>query len=218
MSLVAGKETFELNETDFVDAGAAAEHWRDWPASTISHHGRPCCDVAREWFLATDYSQLNAGSRLTGPRWVRHKYKWGPSRWPIHWCEAVREETLDCGALAALAHEVFAARGLVSLRAQFIQQFTEDATRQWCERWGCADVPVRWIRDDVIYHEGCAVVLGDRELKVWDASAGWWVSPKQFGGYGGLVAIRIFEPPAAHGTAYRLGAHAIAPNVLLKLE
>ena len=29
------------------------------------------------------------GDKLTGPRWMREHSKWGPSAWPIHWCEAV---------------------------------------------------------------------------------------------------------------------------------
>ena len=218
MSSAVGKGLIELNETDFVDAGGALEKWENWPASTISHHGEACCRVAREWVLSIDYAQLGGGSLLTGPRWIRHRYPWGPSRWPIHWCEAVRQKTLDCGALAALSYEVFTARGVKSFPAQFIQQYSEDATRDWCKRWEGEETAVGWIREDLIYHEGCAVVAGDGEIKVWDASAGWWVSPKQYGGYGGLLALRIFDAGAGPETSYRWGAHAITPNVWQKIE
>ena len=50
---------------------------------------------------------------------------------------------------------------------------------------------LRWIDNDLIYHEGCAIAVGDREIKVWDASAGWWVDPKTGDGYGSLLAIRV---------------------------
>ena len=218
MSLAVGKGLVEINERDFVDAGGALEKWRDWPHSAISHHGGDCCRVAREWVVAMDYAQLGGGSLLAGPRWIRHKYKWGPSRWPIHWCEAVRRKTLDCGALAALAHELFLARGVRSFPAQFVEQFTEDATRDWCSRWADEQTPSEWIREDLIYHEGCAVVTSGREIKVWDSTASWWVNTKQFGGYHGLLAIRIFDTQAEPGTVYRWGTHTIAPNVWQKIE
>ena len=218
MSLAEGKALIDISEADFVDAGAAVEKWRDFPASALSHHGRACCRVAREWVLGMDYSQLNAGNPLTGPRWLRHKYTWGPSAWPIHWCEAVRRKTLDCGALAALAHEVFSARGVRSFPAQLIQQFSEDATRQWYERWGGDRSSVHWIKEDLIYHEGCAVVVRGDEVKLWDASAGWWIDPNQAGGYGALLAVRITNAQTATPTSFTWGTRRIAANTWQKIE
>src|SRR6187551_3598246 len=88
------------------------EAWKGWQPSHISHHGSLCCEIAREWITSTDYSELNGDYVFTGPRWLRQRFKWGASTFPIYWCEAVRRSTLDCGALAALAHEVFKARGV----------------------------------------------------------------------------------------------------------
>ncbi len=218
MSSAVVKNLIEINEADFVDADGALKLWQDWPASTLSHHGAACCRVAREWVVATDYAQLGGESVLAGPRWIRHRYPWGPSRWPIHWCEAVRRKTLDCGALAALAHVVFLARGVRSFPAQFIEQFTEDAARDWQSRWADEETPSDWIKGDLIYHEGCAVVTAGQELKVWDPTASWWVNAKQFGGYHGVLAVRIFDAQAETGTAYRWGEHTILPNVWNKLE
>lgn len=227
MSLAVGRELAgsekpcgELSEIEaarIIDADGAMEHWGDWPASAVSHHGRACCDAARDWVLAMDYSLLNAGNPLMGPRWIRHRYSWGPSEWPIHWCEAVRRKTLDCGALASIAHEVFTARGVVSMPAQFIQQYSEDATIHWRAKWDADEVGVRWIRDALIYHEGCAVSVGGGEIKVWDASAGWWIDPRQSGGYGGLLALRVFAPLADAATTFKWGAHAVTPNVWQKI-
>ncbi|HEY0172346.1 MAG TPA: hypothetical protein VGB98_15095 [Pyrinomonadaceae bacterium] len=218
MSLAVGKGLIEIDERDFVDAAGALEKWRDWPASTISHHGEACCDIAREWVLSTDFAQLGGGSVLAGPRWLRQRYPWGPSSWPIHWCEAVRRKSLDCGALAALSHEVFLARGVKSFPAQFIEQFTEDATQDWNSRWSGEQTPAEWIREDLIYHEGCAVDTGAGEIKVWDSTAAWWVNAKQFGGYHGVLAVRIFDAHAGPDAVYRWGTHHIAPNTWHKLQ
>jgi hypothetical protein len=218
MSLVEGNELFEVNETDFVDASAVMEKWRHFPASVISHHGEACCRIAREWILSMDYSLLNAGNPLTGPRWLRSKYAWGPSRWPIHWCEAAREKTLDCGALAALAHEIFTARGVKSFPVQLIQQYSETAARQWYKGWGGgAETAVNWIEEDLIYHEGCAVITRDREIKIWDPTASWWVNPKQFGGYGGVLVLRIFDEQQSAPGGFNWGAHRLLPNQWQKI-
>ena len=216
MSLAEGK--IEFNETDFVDIGAAIQKWEHSPASTISHHGGQCCQIAREWVLSNDYSQLNAGDPLTGPRWVRQKYTWGASSWPIYWCEAVEQKKLDCGALAALTQEIFAARGVRSYHAQMIQQYTENSTRHWSRSWDCNDICVQWIKDDLIYHEGCAVVTRDNEFKLWDPSAGWWVNPRQFGGYGGLLALRVLAAPGTSPSELIWGVHRIIPNQWQKIE
>jgi len=217
MSLAEGK--IEFDETDFADTSAAMQKWQHFPASTISHHGGQCCQLAREWIISTDYSQLNAGNPLTGPRWIRQKYTWGPSTWPIHWCEAVEQNKLDCGALAALTQEVFAARGVKSYHAQFIQQYSEDATRQWAKSWNSGDAGVHWIKEDLIYHEGCAVLVRDNEVRLWDPSAGWWVNPKQSGGYGGLLALRIFVTPQVNlPTELIWGKQRIIPNQWQKIE
>ena len=225
MSLAVGKVLIkgliEVNETDFVDASAAMEKWQHFPTSVISHHGKACCRIAREWFLAMDYSLLNAGNPLTGPRWLRHKYKWGPSAWPIHWCEAVGQKTLDCGALAALAHEIFINRGVTSFPVQLIHQYSEDAARQWYAGWHGNEGSVHWIKEDLIYHEGCAVVVRDNEIKVWDSTASWWINPKQFGGYGGVVVLRVFAGSAGHNgssAALSWGTHRIVPNQWQKIE
>lgn len=218
MSLAEGNELIEINEADFLDAGTAIEKWQQFPASVISHHGEACCRIAREWVLSMDYSLLNAGEPLTGPRWLRQKYAWGASAWPIHWCEAAEQETLDCGALAALAHEIFVARGVTSFPAQLIQQYNEDAARHWYRGWNGDETSVHWIKEDLIYHEGCAVVMRGGGMRVWDPTASWWVNPKQFGGYGGVLALRVCAPQTSGHTGFTWGAHRIAANRWHKVE
>lgn len=219
MSLAEDRVLIRVDETDFIDINGAIEKWQDFPVSTLTHHGESCCTIAREWLFSMDYSQLAGGHLLTGPRWLRHKFKWGPSSWPMRWCEAVEQETLDCGAHASLANEVFNARGVRSYQAQFIQQFSEDATRQWCEKWGSDGASTHWVKEDLIYHEGCAVKFRDEEIRLWDPSAGWWVDPKQFGGYGGLLALKV-TAPCGESTpeTLRWGTHRITPNHWQKIE
>jgi hypothetical protein len=192
----------------------ASERWQHFPYSCFSHHGTACCEVAREWIVANDFAQLNGGDLKTGPRWLRQKYEWGPSSWPMHWCEVVERDVIDCGAHAALAHEAFAARGVTAFRAQFVQRYSADATAQWRKKWGDEEVSDHWLTDDAIYHEGNALLVGDDEVKLWDASAGWWINVRQAGGgYGSLVAVRIFaDGQWGGGDGFRWGEHRIKPN------
>ena len=209
----------KLDQRVSSDAVPAAEplpggRWQTFPHSAISHHGTACCNVAREWVIATDYSLLNGGDLTSGPRWLRERYKWGPSAWPIHWCELVEREVIDCGAHAALADAVFKARGLTAFHAQFIQRYSADATEQWGRKWQAEDVSCHWIDEDLIYHEGNALLVGEDEVKLWDGSAGWWLNPRQAGGgYGSVVAVRIFAGcQIGGGDGFRWGDRRIKPD------
>lgn len=193
------------------------EKWREWHPSQISHHGQMCCEIAREWITATDFSETGGGSFSAGPRWLRQKFNWGASSFPIYWCEAVRKHTLDCGALAALAHEVFTVRGVKSYRVQLVQRFSQVATNQWSCSWSDdSTMELRWMDKDLIYHEGCAIAVGENEIKVWDASAGWWIDPKSGDGYGSLVAIRVSANNAP--TPFVWGSHRITANHWQKIS
>ena len=215
MYLAAAEKRFDLIEAAREPSRCSAK-WQDFPHSVLAHHGEACCDVAREWVLAMDFAQLNGSDLASGPRWMRQKYKWGPTAWPIHWCDAVSRDALDCGAHAALAHEAFAARGLTSFPAQFVQQYSKDATSQWLKKWTDDDVSCHWIDDEVIYHEGVALLVdGEEEIKLWDASAGWWINPRQQPeGYGSLLAVRVFANGSfGGGDGLRWGEHRIQPEI-----
>ena len=185
------------------------DKWKDWHASEISHHGALCCEIAREWLTSTDYSELGGSSPLTGPRWLRQKFKWGASTFPIFWCEAVRKHTLDCGALAALAFEIFKTRGIKSCRVQMVQRFSDVATSQWENSWNLNGEPLAWTNNDLIYHEGCAISLDNDEIKIWDASAGWWVDPNSKDGYGALLAVRLSNFNLPPNAVFQWGNHRI---------
>ncbi len=200
---------------DVLERPCPSARWETFPYSCIAHHGAECCDVAREWVMAYDFAQLNGADPLSGPRWLRQRYKWGPSPWPMHWCEAVERERLDCGVHAAIAHELFSARGVTSFPAQFVQQYTAEATSQWLGKWDAEKVSTHWIDEDVIYHEGTALLTDGDELKLFDPSAGWWLNPRGQGGYGGLVAVRVFD---AEGRTFRWGGREIAANQWVRTD
>jgi len=207
--LVADKAPGAANAGEGAAASLPSDRWQDFPFSCLSHHGEACCEIAREWVVANDFAQLNGGDVLSGPRWMRAKYEWGPSVWPLHWCDAVSSKVIDCGAHSALAHEAFIARGLTAYRAQFVQRYSADATAQWRLQWGDEQASDHWLADDVIYHEGNALLVGEGEVKLWDGSAGWWLNPRQIGGYGSVASVRIF---ADTDQPLRWGDHLIVPN------
>lgn len=198
----------ETNGNGFHRSTQVYDKWQDWHASEISHHGRMCCEIAREWITSKDFSELGGASIYTGPRWLRQKFNWGASAFPIYWCEAVRKKTLDCGALAALASEIFAARGVKNYRVQMVQRFSEASTNQWSNSWNDSSEQLRWMNDDLIYHEGCAVQTGN-EIKIWDASAGWWVDPKSKDGYGALLAVRLSAFNLPSDVNFTWGKHSL---------
>jgi hypothetical protein len=213
MYLAAANDRPERVEEEAFVAEAPSARWEHFPHSSLSHHGEACCDVAREWVLAMDFAQLNGADLASGPRWLRQKYKWGPTVWPIHWCDAVEEDSLDCGAHAAIAHEAFAARGLTSFPAQFVQRYSPDAVEQWRQKWAEGEASDHWIGDDYIYHEGVALLMDDGEVKLWDASAGWWINPRQAGGYGSLLSVRIVTGQDIDGEGFRWGEHRIKAGI-----
>jgi hypothetical protein len=215
---LAEAKRLEAGECARLAVQDAMAKWEDMPASTLCDHRRACCRTAREWLLAMDYSHMNPGDALMGPRWIRQRYKWGPTRWPIHWCEAIPAKTLDCGALAALSQKAYLARGVRCYTTQFVQRYTVEDSRHWYSSWARDQAEVHWIQDDLVYHEACAVVVSDNEIRIWDPTASWWVNPKQFDGYGAVLALRILTPQSVHPQAFNWGVHRVTTNQWQPLE
>ena len=194
------------------DQADVFDQWRDWAPSVISHHGTTCCEAAREWLIAKDFSALSGQSKTTGPRWLRQMFKWGASEFPIFWCEAIEKTTLDCGALAYLTYEIFAARGVACHRVQMVQRFSRLSSIQWANSWGDGASALPWTNGQLIYHEGCAIDHGN-EIKVWDPSAGWWVNPVSGNGYGSLLAIKVSGPNLKGRNSVRWGRNWLSPFI-----
>lgn len=187
MYLVADKPFATASELD----RPCFEPWAAFPVSYLSDHGTDCCQIARQWLRAMDFAQLNGSDLLSGPRWIRERFSWGPSPWPLHWCEALDAKSVDCGVHAALAQEAFEARGVSALRAQIVQRYDANAVAQWRARWGADGVSDHWLSGQYIYHEANAIVTGGSNIKLWDGSAASWSNPSQVTGYGSVAAIRI---------------------------
>jgi hypothetical protein len=220
MYLAEAEERIDVRQAEGARAPAPrpSDRWLDFPHSVLSHHGGACCEIARQWVLAMDFAQLNGAEPSSGPRWLRQKYKWGPSPWPMTWCEAVKRDSIDCGAHAAMALEAFTARGLTAFPAQLVQLYSEDATEQWRGKWKGDDVSCHWLDGDHIYHEATALLVGEDEVKIWDSSAGSWVDPRQAGGYGSLVAVRIVaEGSFGGGDGLRWGERRLKPGVWVQI-
>ncbi len=214
MYLAEAEARIDARPENAEPARPASDRWQNFPHSILSHHGEACCEIARQWVIAMDFAQLNGGDPSSGPRWLRARYEWGPSPWPMHWCELVERKVIDCGAHSALAHEAFVGRGVTAFRAQFIQRYGADAHAQWRAKWVADEVSDHWIGDDVIYHEGNAILVGEDEVKLWDASAGCWLNPRQTQGYGSLAAVRLFADTGFTTSDGLLwGEHRIRPNV-----
>lgn len=220
MFLDAVRETvkdYDVNARAAEPRSRVFEKWIDWPVSQISHHRQMCCEIAREWIVATDHSEMNGASPSTGPRWLRHRFPWGASSFPIYWCEAVRKDKLDCGAHAAIAYEIFRSRGVPVLRVQMVQKFSAISTFQWANSWDEDAGTLAWTDDDLIYHEGCAIFARQDEIKIWDSSAGWWVEPRAIEGYGSLAAVRISDAFDHVPKQLRWGTHHLPLNQWVEL-
>ena len=186
--------------------------WQTIPASVVQDHGERCCRIARGWFFAMDHAHLSAGDVLLGPRWIRARYKWGPTRWPLYWCEAMNLKTLDCGALAALAVAAYQSRGVRCYTTQLVQRYSKHDARNWLRNWKEGEASINWIKDDLVYHEACAMVSAQNEIRIWDPTASWWVNPKQFAGYGAVLALRVLTSNTPHASYLKWGTERIFVN------
>lgn len=191
----------------------AIERWKTQGPSYIADHEKKCCRAAKEWFLSMDHSLLPEGNLVSGPRWIRERYSWGPSEWPLHWCRAIESETLDCGGLAALAREVFVSRGIVSFPVQLIQQFSDQDTHQWHRTWMRGYRPANWIIGNLVYHEACAVIDQGNRIRIWDPTECWWIGSKQSVGYATTLAICVdVLSDSAPSAILTWGHHSLRPN------
>jgi hypothetical protein len=172
--------------------------WTQAASSTLAHHG-PCCDRARAWLLGMGRSldfAASDGLAYAGPRWLTRRFAWGPTRWPIAWCEAVRAEAIDCGVFAVLAREIFRAKGIDAYPGQVLRRYAEESTAHWRQKWAAMPDAFNWIGSDVVYHEVCVLRVGAHEARVYDPTEGVWLEPGIRAGHGAHRAIRAELPQA----------------------
>ena len=185
--------------------------WMEHPTSSIVHHEKACCEEARLWFLAYARSmESSALSRYRSkpPHWLSQLFQWGPSEWPISWCQLVNENVIDCGVFAALAREIFKAQGIDAHPAQVLLMYNETCTGHWKELWKSGTQAKKgdkkkgpkneqfffpWIGNELVYHEVCVVETAGR-ARIYDSTWGNWLESEHRVGYGSLLAIRTECP------------------------
>lgn len=136
---------------------------------------------------------------LKAPTWLSQKYEWGPSLWPMSWCELMKEETIDCGVFAVLAREIYRAQGHSAHAAQCLLNYNQVCTGHWKDLWkdrmptldGKREFKgFNWIGHTVVYHEVCLLEMPDQTAKVYDATFNQWYEPEGRLGFAGLLAVR----------------------------
>lgn len=157
------------------------------PSALSRHDGHLCCAAAIAWVGAM--ARVAPEPHAQPPGWISHRWRWGPSRWPLTWCEAVRAERLDCGALTELAVEASLVTGLPVVKIQLIQEWDRERLLEWQARWAAASVESSWIQAPFAYHELVGVLRGT-SVMLWDPVDGLWKEGGQ-PGYGRVVAIRL---------------------------
>jgi hypothetical protein len=172
--------------------------WVEHPSSVIIHHDAACCEEARLWFLAYARSmEVGASSQfqVKAPAWLMGLFEWGPSKWPISWCEVVKEKKIDCGAFAALAREVFQAQGHEAYPAQALLSYNRICTEHWQDLWKdkkSAEIKETfpWVGDEIVYHEICVIERPDGKALFYDSTFGQWYLPETRVGFAALLAVR----------------------------
>lgn len=136
---------------------------------------------------------MSLRDRRAPPAWLYEKFDWGPSTWPVYWCEAAEAESIDCGVFAAIARALLLARDVPAAAVQLVEKFNEKNVENWRARWTSDAAEVGWLSSPFCYHE--AVGLIDcNDLLIWDPLDQKRVTPLSTGKYGKVVFFRILEP------------------------
>ncbi len=170
------------------------------PVSVLMMHPGRCCEVARAWFrtLARSVVAVHPGP----PMWIRERWEWGPTSWPVYWCDLAKRDKLDCGALAALAREACLAVGNEVRAVQLLERFDTTTIENWRTLWGAE--AEQWTFGDLVYHEAVALLAVPQaarpeeearaplvKVRIWDPTDLHWVEGNSTTGLGSLVALRV---------------------------
>ncbi|HUR22900.1 MAG TPA: hypothetical protein VMZ73_03405 [Acidimicrobiales bacterium] len=151
-------------------------------------HGSSCCAAARRW-LGAVHAAGGPTAPLSGLGWISELYPWGPTQWPISWCEIVGQEKLDCGAHSAVAREVVRRSGVELLGVQLLLWAGAGDIAHWASTWRSQGVAPTWLFDEMYYHE--AVGVAGETLVVLDTTRNCRVPPDEGPGRGNAAAIRV---------------------------
>jgi hypothetical protein len=175
--------------------------WIEHPSSTIVHHEKDCCEEARLWFLSLARSMEGpiGNAQMKPPTWLSQVFDWGPSVWPISWCEVAKQKTIDCGVFAALAREIFTAQGYAAHPGQALLSYNENCTDHWKRLWVSGMKKYEksktgevfpWVGNKIVYHELCILEMPNDQAKIFDSTFGNWFEPDKRTGFGALLSVR----------------------------
>ncbi len=173
------------------------------PVSQPVDHGHACCRAARRW-LGSIHAARASSAPLSGLAWISEMYPWGPSRWPMSWCELVEQEKLDCGAQAAVAREVLRNSGSVPLGVQLLIRANPADIAHWRRAWVDGGVAPGWLFERLYYHE--AVSVSEDRLVLFDPTRNWKIPPDAATGDGTVAAIRV---SGGHTKTVQWGRHQL---------
>ncbi len=142
--------------------------------------------------------------RLSAPTWLNKVFEWGPSQWPLPWCEAVHSRVIDCGVFAAFAKEIFLEQGFEAYSGQVIQYYEEQNLIHMKKRWESAGFKANWIAKSCVYHEVCAVRVSSEEIKIYDPTDGLWIDPNKTSGAGAVLSLRLELPTVMQWGSYTI--------------
>ncbi|MEZ0393041.1 MAG: hypothetical protein ACAH59_12545 [Pseudobdellovibrionaceae bacterium] len=142
---------------------------------------------------------MSSQYQMRPPTWLSQVFEWGPSVWPISWCQVFQEKTIDCGVFAALSREVFTAQGFEVHPAQALISYNQTCTDHWKDLWetGLRNLESHqsgdvfpWVGDQIVYHEICLLEMPEEKARIFDSTFGYWFEPQQRVGFGALLSIR----------------------------
>jgi hypothetical protein len=162
--------------------------------STVMDHGGTCCRDALAWLQGMDAANSYFEGKWLIPTWLRREFDWGPMRWPCYWCDIPESKTLDCGALAAIAVQLYRFRATPAAQVQLVFRYPQHVADQWLGMWTRAGQKAHWIAGNYCYHEGCGVLEG-RRLSVWDPTWSRWCEPplSPHEAFASVVALKVSE-------------------------
>jgi hypothetical protein len=161
------------------------------PPTQIFSHRDEVCEAARRYLIGLDSLLAADSNPLEPPAWLRTRYKWGPVKYPVYWCQVVEADELDCGSLSAIAREVYESRGVIVTPVQMILEFPSYVVEHWAAAWQRKGLRADWIWGRYVYHEAVGVVCDERRMKVYDPIENAWIEPSGHVERGRVVAIRV---------------------------
>jgi hypothetical protein len=161
------------------------------PPTQILSHGDEMCEVARKYLIGLDSLLAIGNNPIEPPVWITIKYKWGPTRYPVYWCQIVKAEELDCGSLSAVIREIYRSRGVHTLPVQLILKYPVHIIEHYIAMWRRKGLPVNWIWGNYVYHEVVGVILDECEMKIYDPVENSWIKSSGHVERGRVAAIRI---------------------------